>query len=277
MIIGPHLSIAKGFETATKQAIEIGANTFQFFTRNPRGGKAKKLDLKDIAMADEICKENDFGSLLAHAPYTYNFASNKDKTWGFAKDRLKSDLDRLQHLNSCKYLVMHPGNHLNEGLEYGIERIANALNEILTGEENTMILLETMSGKGTEVGYEFGQIKRIMDLIEFKDIIGVCLDTCHIYSAGYDIVNNLDGVLEDFDKTIGIEKLKAIHLNDSQYEIDSKKDRHARIGEGSLGLNSILNFINHQKLKNIPLFLETPNELDGYEKEIKILKYGSSV
>lgn len=274
MYIGSHLSTSKGYQSTVKQAIDIGANTFQFFTRNPRGAKARKLDFDDIKIADELCTANNFGSLLAHAPYTYNFASNKDKTWELAKNLLKDDLDRLSYLKNCKYLVMHPGNHLKEGLEFGIERISKGLNEVLQGNENTMILLETMSGKGTEVGFKFEQLKEIIDRVEHKELIGVCFDTCHTYSAGYDIIGDLDGVLKEFDEVIGLDKLRAIHLNDSQHELNSKKDRHACIGEGTLGLDGILAFINHPKLKGKPLFLETPNELDGYKREIKLLKYG---
>jgi len=274
MYIGSHLSISKGFEVTVKQAISMGANTFQFFTRNPRGAKARKLDLEDIKAADELCYKYGFGSLLAHAPYTYNFASSKDRTWELGKNLLKEDLDRLSHLKSCKYIVMHPGNHLNEGMDYGIQRISQGLNEILEGNENTMILLETMSGKGTEVGFKFEQLKEIIDNVNHKELIGICFDTCHTYSAGYDIINDLDGVLEEFDEIIGLDKLKAIHLNDSQHGIDSRKDRHACIGDGMLGLDGILAFINHPKLRGIPLFLETPNEIEGYESEIKLLKYG---
>lgn len=274
MYIGSHLSTSKGYEAATKQAISIGANTYQFFTRNPRGAKARKLDLDDIKAAYDLCRTHEFGSLLAHAPYTYNFASNKEKTWELAKDLLQDDLGRLSHLNFCNYLVMHPGNHLNEGIEFGIDRIAEGINAVLQGNENTMVLLETMSGKGTEVGFRFEHLRGIIDRVKYKELIGVCFDTCHTYSAGYDIIDNLDGVLEEFDEIIGLDKLKAIHLNDSKHELGSKKDRHACIGEGTLGLNGILNFINHPKLKEVPMFLETPNEIEGYEREIKLLKYG---
>lgn len=274
MFIGSHLSISKGFEDAIKQAVSIGANTFQFFTRNPRGSKAKKLNLDDIKKAEEIWIQNKFASLLAHAPYTYNFASNKEKTWELAKRLLRDDLERLSHLSICNYLVMHPGNHIKEGMEFGIQRIAEGINQVLEGNENTMILLETMSGKGTEVGYRFGQLKEIINRIKYNKKIGVCFDTCHTYSAGYDIINNLDDVLEEFDEILGIEKLKVVHLNDSKHELGSKKDRHACIGEGTLGLSGILNFINHPKLKGIPIFLETPNDIQGYEREIKLLKYG---
>ncbi len=276
MNIGSHLSISKGFQSAAEQALIIGGNTFQFFTRNPRGGKAKKIDLEDIKEADEICKSNNFAPLLAHAPYTYNFASDKIKTWEFAKYKLSDDLDRLDHLDSCKFIVMHPGNHLNNGIEYGIQRIADGINEVLEGNENTMLLLETMSGKGTEVGYKFEHLKEIISRIHHDDLIGVCLDTCHIYSAGYDILDDLDDVLREFDNVIGLSKLKAVHLNDSIHGLGSKKDRHARIGEGSLGLDGILNIVNHPKIKELPFYLETPNELEGYGEEIKILKYGST-
>lgn len=274
MNIGSHLSISKGFEVTIKQAVSIGANTFQFFTRNPRGAKAKKLNLDDVKKTEEIWLENKFVPLLAHAPYTYNFASNKEKTWELAKKLLADDLERLSHLSICDYLVMHPGNHLKEGIEYGIQRISEGINEVLQGNENTMILLETMSGKGTEVGYRFEQLRGIIDRIKYSEKIGICFDTCHVHSAGYDIINDLDGVLEEFDKILGIERLKAIHLNDSKHELGSKKDRHACLGEGTLELKGILNFINHPKLKEIPLFLETPNDIEGYEREIKLLKYG---
>lgn len=276
MDIGSHLSISKGFKSAVEQALEIGGNTFQFFTRNPRGGRAKKINLEDMKIADELCKKNDFASLLAHAPYTYNFSSDKEKTWGFAKHRLRDDLDRLKYLNSCKYIVMHPGNHLNKGMEYGIQRIADGINEVLEENENTMLLLETMSGKGTEVGYRFEHLKEIINKINYNNLVGVCLDTCHVYSAGYDILGSLDDVLKEFDRTIGLDRLKAVHLNDTIHGLGEKKDRHARIGEGSLGLEGILNFINHPIIKDLPLYLETPNELEGYAEEIKILKYGCS-
>jgi len=274
MKLGAHLSISKGFLTAVETALDIGGNTFQFFTRNPRGGKAKRLDLEDIKKADEACRKNNFASLLAHAPYTYNFASNSEQTWEFSKERLKDDFERLQHLNSCEYIVMHPGSHVGEGIEFGIERIAKGINQVLRGKENTMLLLETMSGKGSEIGFSFEQLKEIIARVEHSHLIGVCFDTCHVYSAGYDILGNLDGVLKEFDNVIGLERLKAIHLNDSINDYGTKKDRHAKIGEGVLGLDGILNFINHPKLKNLPFLLETPNEIEGYAEEIKVLKYG---
>ncbi|KNF10148.1 endonuclease IV [Gottschalkia purinilytica] len=271
MYIGSHLSISKGFKAAGNVALEIGANTFQFFTRNPRGGKAKELSIKDIEGLKKIMKDNEFGPLLAHAPYTLNMASHKEDTWDFAKRAFQDDLKRLETI-PCSLYNFHPGSHTGKGIEYGIERIATGLNEVITGNESTMILLEAMSGKGTEVGSTFEELKAIIDKVKYSELMGVCIDTCHIYSAGYDIVNELDDVLEKFHKTIGIDKLKAIHLNDSMTEFDSHKDRHEKIGKGTLGLEAIVNIIKHPQLKDIPFLLETPNELEGYKEEIKLLK-----
>ncbi|MTI67087.1 MAG: deoxyribonuclease IV [Firmicutes bacterium] len=271
MNIGSHLTISKGFENAGKLALDIGANTFQFFTRNPRGGKAKALDLEDIKKLKNIMKDNNFAPLLAHAPYTLNMASYKGHVWDFAKEMFKDDLKRLETI-PCDLYTFHPGSHTGKGVEFGIEKITKLINGVLTGNENTTILLETMSGKGTEIGYTFKQLKEIKDRIKYKELIGVCLDTCHIYAAGYDIVNDLDNVLEKFDKTIGIDSLKAIHLNDSMKEFDSNKDRHAKIGEGLIGLEGIKKIINHPQLKELPFLLETPNELEGYKEEISLLK-----
>lgn len=271
MYIGCHINIGKGFKSAGEAALSIDANTFQFFTRNPRGGKAKDLDIEDIKGLENIMKNNNFGPLLAHAPYTLNLASYKENVWNFGKMIFNDDLKRLKNI-PCNLYNFHPGSHIGKGLVYGIQRVANALNEIITGNENTMILLETMSGKGTEIGYTFEQLKSIIDKIKYSELIGVCLDTCHVYSAGYDIVNDLDNVLEHFDNVIGIEKLKAIHLNDSMKEFNSKKDRHETIGKGSIGLNGIKNIINHPQLKNLPFILETPNNLEGHKEEIKIIK-----
>ncbi len=218
-----------------------------------------------------ILKEKDFGPLLAHAPYILNLASHKDTTYGMSKAILKEDYEMLNSI-SIPYFNFHPGNHLGKGIKYGIERIADALNDIITGNENTMILLETMSGKGTEIGKTFEELRAVIDRVKYNDLIGVCLDTCHIYSAGYDIVNNLDGVLGEFDDIIGLDRLKAIHLNDSMVEFDSNKDRHATIGEGTIGLEAIKNIINHPMLKKLPFYLETPNELEGHKEEIELLK-----
>lgn len=271
MHLGCHISIAKGFFNAGKDAVSIDANTFQFFTRNPRGGKAKELDFKDLEKLDELMKENKFGPLLAHAPYTINMASHKENVWNAARDIFKDDLKRMEDLPSSLY-NFHPGNHTGKGVEYGIERITTVLNDIITGNEANMILLETMSGKGTEIGVTFEEIKAIIDKVNYKEFMGVCLDTCHVYSAGYDIVNDLDGVLNQFDEIIGLDRLKAIHLNDSMTEFNSRKDRHEVIGEGTIGLEAIEKIVKHPKLKDIPFFLETPNELDGHKKEIEMLR-----
>lgn len=271
MYIGCHLSISNGYKAAIETALEIGANAFQFFSRNPRGSSQKKLDMEDINKMKYIAEENDFGPLLAHAPYVLNLGSHKEETYNVSKGILKEDYHMLDKI-SIPYFNFHPGNHLGKGKEYAIERISQALNEIITGRENTMILLETMSGKGTEIGSAFEEIKAIIDKVKYKELVGVCLDTCHVYSAGYDIVNNLDGVLDEFDYVIGLDRLKAIHLNDSMKEYNSHKDRHAKIGEGTIGLDCFKRIINHPKLKSLPFYLETPNELDGYEYEIKLLK-----
>ncbi|MCT4593003.1 MAG: deoxyribonuclease IV [Anaeromicrobium sp.] len=271
MYIGCHLSTSKGFKNMGKVALEIGANTFQFFTRNPRGGKARKLDLKDIEGLKKIMEENDFGPLLAHAPYTLNMCSQKEETREFAKMIFTDDLERLEQL-PCSLYNFHPGSHTGQGVDKGIELILEILNDVVKEEHTTTILLEAMAGKGTEVGRSFEELKRIIDGTKYPQKFGVVLDTCHIYSAGYDIVNDLDGVLEKFDEILGLDKLKAIHLNDSKMPFNSNKDRHECIGEGTIGLDGIINLINHPKLKNIPLLLETPNELEGYEREIKLLK-----
>ena len=271
MYIGCHLSIAKGYENAAKVALDIGANVFQFFSRNPRGSSSKGLDMEDVDNMNKILEKNNFGPLLAHAPYIINLASYKPNIYGMAKGIMKEDYQRLNEL-SIPYFTFHPGNHVGKGTEYGIERIAEALNEIITGEETTMLLLETMAGQGTEIGKTFEELKAIMDRVEHSELIGVCFDTCHTHAAGYDIVNDLDGVLEEFDRIIGIDKLKAIHLNDNKMEFGSQKDRHAKIGEGTIGLEAIKNIIKHPILKDIPFYLETPNELEGYRKEIELLK-----
>ncbi len=271
MILGSHLSMAKGYTKAVEEAISIGANTFQFFTRNPRGGKAKALNLKDIEKATKLMKEHHFGQLLAHAPYTMNLCSEKEDVASFSKYMMKDDLERLKNL-PCDLYNFHPGSHVGLGVEKGIEKITNALNEIITGEEAVLILLETMSGKGTEIGKTFEEIKTIIDGVKHSESMGVCLDTCHVYSAGYDIVDDLDGVIEEFDKIIGLDYLKAIHLNDSKTPFKSFKDRHEKLGLGTIGEKALIEIINHPKLRNIPFFLETPNELEGYKHEIDILR-----
>ncbi|NLX62298.1 MAG: deoxyribonuclease IV [Tissierellia bacterium] len=271
MYIGCHLSISKGYENMAKTAVSIGANVYQFFSRNPRGSSNKALDMEDVEKMQKILRENDFGPILAHAPYILNLASHKERIYGMSKGILKEDYEMLNNI-SVPYFNFHPGNHVGKGVEYGIERIADALNEIISGNENTMILLETMSGKGTEIGRNFQEIKAIIDRVKYHELIGVCLDICHVYAAGYDIVNDLDKVLEEFDYIIGLDRLKAIHLNDSMMELGTNKDRHAKIGEGTIGLKAIKNIINHPALRKLPFYLETPNELEGYKKEIQILK-----
>lgn len=269
--IGCHLSTTKGFENMGKEALSIGANTFQFFTRNPRGGKAKAIDEKDVATLLRIMEENKFTTILAHAPYTLNACSADENTRKFALEMMTDDLLRMEYLPNNLY-NFHPGSHVKQGVEVGINYIVDMLNAVIKPQQTTTVLLETMAGKGTEIGRNFEEIAEIINRVELKDHMGVCLDTCHIYDAGYDIVNNLDGVLEEFDRIIGLEKLKAIHLNDSKNPFESHKDRHEKIGEGSLGIEAITNIINHPKLCNLPFFLETPNDLEGYGKEIEILR-----
>ena len=269
--IGCHLSAADGYVAMAKQAIEIGANTFQFFTRNPRGFKAKDIDEKDVKEFLEIIKENRFVKILAHAPYTLNPCSADKRVRDLAKEIFIDDLKRMEYTPNNMY-NFHPGSHVGQGIDAGIKIISETLNEVLTKEQTTTVLLETMSGKGSEVGSKFEELKQIIDSVELKDKVGVCLDTCHIYDGGYDIVNDLDAVIKQFDDIIGLEKLKAIHLNDTKNPFASHKDRHEKIGEGHLGLDAIGKVINHPKLKNLPFYLETPNEIDGYAKEIKMLK-----
>lgn len=269
--IGCHLSASKGYLDMANVSEEIGANTFQFFTRNPRGGKAKKIDEKDIKAFLEKSKEIGIKIILAHAPYTINCASKDESIRNFAKETLEDDLRRMEFTPNNLY-NFHPGSHVGQGVEVGTKYIVDILNEVLKENQTTTVLLETMAGKGSEIGRTFEELKTIMDGVNLKEKLGVCLDTCHVHEAGYDIVNNLDGVLEEFDRIIGLEKLKAIHLNDSKNPISSHKDRHEKIGEGYIGIETFERIINHPKLRDLPFFLETPNELDGYAKEISILK-----
>ena len=269
--IGCHLSTTKGYENMGKEAIKIGANTFQYFTRNPRGGKAKDINEKDILALRKLMEENKFAKILAHAPYTLNGCSADESTRQFATEMMADDLERLKYLPTSLY-NFHPGSHVKQGVDLGINYIVEMLNKVLKPEHTTIVLLETMAGKGTEVGRTFEEIAEIISRVELKEKMGVCLDTCHVYDAGYDIVNDLDGVLEEFDRIIGLDRLHAIHLNDSKNPFNSHKDRHEKIGEGEIGFEAIKKIINHPKLKNIPFFLETPNELDGYAKEIEMLK-----
>lgn len=269
--IGCHLSSSKGFLAMGETAVDIGANTFQFFTRNPRGGNAKPLDLQDVEKYLAYAKEHNISTILAHAPYTLNACAQKENLRDFAFRTMQDDIRRLSYLPDAMY-NFHPGSHVGQGEDVGIELIADLLNRILEEDFRTTILLETMAGKGSEVGRSFEELKRILDKVEKNGQMGVCLDTCHVYDGGYDIVGNLEGVLEEFDRIIGFNKLKAIHLNDSLNPVGSHKDRHAKIGEGSIGLEAFIRIINHPKLKKLPFYLETPNELPGYQKEIELLK-----
>ena len=269
--IGCHLSASKGYENMADVSKQIGANTFQFFTRNPRGGSAKEIDEEDVKRFLEKSKEYGIDVILAHAPYTLNCASADESIRIFAKNTMKDDLRRMEYTPGNLY-NFHPGSHVGQGIDVGIDFIIEALNEVLTKEQTTTVLLETMAGKGSEVGSRFKELKRIIDGTVLNEKLGVCLDTCHVNDAGYDIVNDLDGVLEEFDKIIGLDRLKAIHINDSKNPLGAHKDRHEKIGDGYLGVDFFEKIINHPKLKDLPFFLETPNELDGYEREIKLLK-----
>ncbi|MEL7662406.1 deoxyribonuclease IV [Acetobacterium wieringae] len=272
LIIGPHLSIAGGFTKAGQEAVKIKANTFQFFTRNPRGGKAKALDPEDVAGLRQIMLAHQFGDLLAHAPYTLNMCSTTPKTREFARMVFKEDLLRLEEL-PCELYNFHPGSHTGQGVEQGISWITQILNEEMWPEQKATVVLETMSGKGTEIGRSFDELKRIIDQVELKDKVGVCLDTCHVYSGGYDIVGNLEGVLEDFERIIGLNYLKCLHLNDSMMPFNSNKDRHQKIGLGTLGINAFKQIVIHPQLKDLPFFLETPQEVaQDYQKEIELLR-----
>lgn len=269
--IGCHLSSTKGYLHMGKDALAIGANTFAFFTRNPRGGKAKDIDPEDVAAFLKLAEENSFGKLVAHAPYTLNPCSSEARVREFAHIIMEDDLKRMEYTPG-NYYNFHPGSHVGQGAEAGIEMIAKLLNEILRPEQTTTVLLETMAGKGSEIGRNFEELRAIIDRVELDEKMGVCLDTCHVSDGGYDIVNNLDGVLEEFDRVLGIDRLKALHINDSLNVTGSHKDRHARIGEGHIGLKAIAKVVYHPNLKGLPCILETPNELEGYAREIKMIK-----
>ena len=271
LTIGCHLSASKGYLDMAKTAVSIDANTFQFFTRNPRGGSAKPINEADIEKFLEYSNENGINKILAHAPYTLNACSTDEKIREFALNTMIDDIRRMEYTPNQLY-NFHPGSHVEQGAEAGIKMIAEQLNKVIYPEMTTTILLETMSGKGSEVGRSFEEIRAIMDMVELNDKLGVCMDTCHVYDAGYDIVENLDGVLDEFDRIIGIGKLKAIHINDSKNPFCSHKDRHEKIGEGYIGTDAFERIINHPALKGIPFYLETPNELDGYRHEIEILR-----
>lgn len=270
-IIGSHLSSSNGFLAMGKDALSIKANTFQFFTRNPRGGKSKEIIPEDVSAFLKLAEENQFGPLLAHASYTLNICSKDPSIRKFATATMADDLQRMEWIPGNLY-NFHPGSHTGQGVEVGIRQIIDNLNAILFKEQQTTVLLETMPGKGSEVGSSFTELRQIIDGIKLDDKIAVCLDTCHIYDAGYDLVSDLDAVLAEFDRIIGLPRLRAIHLNDSLNPFASHKDRHAGIGKGTLGLQTFIEVINHPALRNLPFLLETPNELDGYAKEIELLK-----
>ena len=269
--IGIHISSAKGYEAMGKQALKLGAGTFAFFTRNPRGGSAKAIDPADVERFQGIARENEFGKIVAHAPYTLNACSDKADTRRFAGETFRDDLKRMEYTPG-NYYNFHPGSHVGQGAEEGIRLISEMLNASLSRDMTTTVLLETMAGKGSEVGRSFEELKEILDRTELSEKLGVCLDTCHVWDAGYDIVGDLDGILTEFDKVIGLNRLKAIHLNDSLNDRGSHKDRHARIGEGHIGWEAFTRIINHPVLRDLPFILETPNDDAGWTDEIARLR-----
>ena len=271
LYIGNHTSSSKGYTAMARQIIKNEGNTFAFFTRNPREGKAKAIDETDIQNFLVLAQENHFGKIVAHAPYTLNACAAKEELRTFARETFADDLRRMEYTPG-NYYNFHPGSHVGQGSEIGIQKIAEILNDVLTEEQTTTVLLETMSGKGTEVGRNFEELRKILNLVEKKSKMGICLDTCHVWDGGYDIVHDLDGVLNDFDHIIGLERLKAIHLNDSLNDCGSHKDRHARIGEGKIGMEALVRIIKHPVLREIPFILETPNDDSGWTEEIHVLK-----
>lgn len=271
MLIGNHLSASKGYAAMGKAALALDANTFAFFTRNPRGGKAKEIDEKDVEKFLNFAKEHEFGKIVAHAPYTMNLCAAKEDVRSFSKEMLFDDLRRMEYTPG-NYYNFHPGSHVGQGADTGIELIAEALNEALKPDQTTTVLLETMAGKGTEVGRNFEELREILDRVELKEKMGVCLDTCHVWDGGYDIVNDLEGVLKEFDRVIGLDRLKAVHFNDSMNDCGSHKDRHARIGEGKIGAEAMRHVAVHPLLEGRPFILETPNDDEGYKREIHLIR-----
>lgn len=269
--IGCHLSVSKGYYHMGQEALSIGADTFQFFTRNPRGAGVKKVDPEDAKKLVALMQENNFAKIVAHAPYTLNACSGDAHIRELAKTMMAGDLENLEHVPG-NYYNFHPGSHVGQGVEAGIEFITQALNAVLREDQSTTVLLETMAGKGSEVGARFEELRAIIDGVTLQEKMGVCLDTCHVSDAGYDIINDLDGVLDEFDRVIGLERLKAIHLNDSMNPCGAHKDRHAKIGEGHIGVEAMERIVNHPYLRDLPFNLETPNDLEGYGAEIKLLR-----
>ncbi len=271
LFLGCHLSSADGFLRMGETALQIGANTFAFFTRNPRGGKAKEIDPADAAALRDLCRDHDFGPLVAHAPYTLNPCSDKERVREFARLCMREDLERMEHLPGNFY-NFHPGSHVGQGRAQGIRLIVELLNDIIRPDQSTIVLLETMAGKGSEIGGSFEELKTIIDQVRYPDRIGVCMDSCHVSDAGYDIIGDLDGVLEEFDRIIGLDKLHALHVNDSKNPPGSRKDRHAPVGGGEIGEKAIMEFVHHPRLAGLPCVLETPNDLEGYAREIALLR-----
>lgn len=271
LVIGCHLSSSKGYEAMARTAQDIGANTFAFFTRNPRGGATKAIDPEDIKCFESTCEEIGMGTIVAHGSYTINPCSAKESVREFAHEALDDDLARMEYTPG-QYFNMHPGSHTGQGAEVGIEQIAETLNQVITADQTTTLLLETMAGKGSEVGSTFEELAAIRERMKHPEKVGVCLDTCHVWDAGYDIKGDLDGVLDEFDKVIGIDHLKALHVNDSLNVCGAHKDRHARIGEGEIGADALVRVLKHPALQGLPCILETPNELDGYAKEIAFFR-----
>ena len=271
LTIGCHLSFSKGYISIAKETVKINANTFQFFTRNPRGSSVKELNLADVESFMAYAREHGIHQILAHAPYTLNACSADEHLREFARDTMADDLRRLEFTPGNCY-NFHPGSHVKQGVEIGITYIADMLNQILKPEQTTTVLLETMAGKGSEVGKTFEELREILDRVTLSDKMGVCLDTCHVWDGGYDIVNHLDEVLAEFDQIIGLKRLKAVHLNDSQNPLGAHKDRHARIGEGHIGKDALIRVVNHPALRHLPFYLETPNDLDGYAREIALMR-----
>ena len=269
--IGCHLSSSKGFAAMGRQALELEADTFQFFTRNPRGSRAKDLDAADAAALVQLMAEHRFAPIIAHAPYTLNLCGESEGNREFARETMADDLRRLEHVPGQDY-NFHPGSHVGQGVETGIDLIAQGLNAILTPDLHTTVLLETMAGKGSEVGSRFEELRAILDRVELSAKMGVCLDTCHVSDGGYDIIRDLDGVLEEFDRILGLNRLKAVHLNDSKNPPGSRKDRHACIGQGEIGLEALARVVRHPALRHLPFCLETPNELPGYRQEIALMR-----
>ena len=271
LYLGCHLSSSKGYAAMGRTALSIGANTFQFFTRNPRGGAAKSADPADAAVLVQMQQDGQLGRVVAHAPYTLNPCSKDERTREFAREVFESDLQRME-LTPGNFYNFHPGSHVGQGVEAGIELIAACLDAVVRPEQHTTVLLETMSGKGSEVGGRFEELRAILDACRCGELLGVCLDTCHVWDGGYDIVNDLDGVIGTFDRIIGLEKLKAIHLNDSMSPLGAHKDRHAKIGEGYIGEEALKRVVTHPAFKDLPFYLETPNELPGYAREIAMMR-----